>query len=432
MFPRRSGDFRTSQLRHLPEFTYFGASKTAVMRTPMLRYSLLLLLLGAVNSLSAQPEATRSGYYLTRDGEKVEGFFPEKISQRNLVNVWFAETAGGEPEKVPLSTIREIFINETEQYLIYELSTTERTEQITFRKVVDGPISLYRGNSSIRGAGLYLLEDRADLNLLVDHHNFEGVVQTIFSRCPAMREQQYRYNQNSLAELTIDYNRCRDDGGAATVLEEAAPARFRIGLRPYWYDTNLEVPGSNYYADGEYESESGVSAALSLAWIATPRLQVLLELSYLQVISRSSYVNVIPRDEPDTYSEVTFDMRYLELPILVQYGFPMGRLRPFVEGGLYLGFPLSRELEDNLIVADPSHIQFQPSHSFSEPNFGYTIGAGLGWTLSRKLELEVLGRWTQASSQMRTERDVGGLPELNFTNLRTDKIEVGVRIWWGG
>jgi len=403
------------------------------MRNSMiLRYSLLLLLMGGVTSLSAQTEATRPGYYITRDGEKVEGFFPKKISQRNLVNIWFAETAGAEPVKVPLSTIREIYLSETEQYLIYELNAAGRTEQITFRRIVDAPVSLYRGSSSTRGSGLYLLEDRADLNLLIDRDNFEGVRQTILSRCPGMRDQRYSYNQSSLTDLVVDYNRCSVDGGEATVLEAAAPAKFRIGLRPYWYSADLVLPGSNYYAGGEYEGESGFSAALSLAWIANANLRVMLEPSYLQLRSSSPYVNVIPLDEPLTYSEVTFDMQYLELPVLVQYGFPMERLRPFVEGGLYLGIPLSRELEDELIFADPSHIQFQPSTSFQDPNYGYTIGAGLGWTLSRKLELELLGRWTQAVSQMRTERDVAGLPEIEFSNLRTNKIEVGVRIWWGG
>ena len=62
--------------------------------------------------------------------------------------------------------------------------------------------------------------------------------------------------------------------------------------------------------------------------------------------------------------------------------------------------------------------------------FGYTLGLGVGLALSSDWELHFLARWTQASSLMRTSSSVNGAPNLGFTNLRTDKLSLGLRLEW--
>lgn len=381
---------------------------------------------------SAQQKDARPGYYLDRNGERHDGYFAARISQRELKGIWFRSEPDHARKKVALEEISRIVLDEGEQYLIYEFPGPGRLEQLILKKVVDGPVSLYRGNASGKGTVFYWESEGADASLLISRDNFTGSAKTIGLRCPDIDPAGYKFNQRDLTEMVVAYNACRNPGAETMVLEEAQPFRFNIGVRPYWYTANLSQPSTAYYGRGDYSGEAGFSGALSLAWMVNARLRVLMEPSYASVRSTSDYVNVPPYSDERTFSRVTFEINNLELPLLVQYGFPLGRLRPFAEGGLFIGIPLSTGFQDDLTPSDPSNIRFQPSSvTFDETSFGYTVGTGLGWVMNPTWQLELLGRWTQSTSLMRVETDFNQGGTL-FHNFLINKVEVGLRLWWMG
>lgn len=211
--------------------------------------------------------------------------------------------------------------------------------------------------------------------------------------------------------------------------EEQEGLQLAVGFRPYWYTTHFDLPETAYYGRGAYSDESSASAAIALAWVANPRLRVLLEPGYTRVQSASDSVNVPPVIEPDTYSKVNFDLQLLDVPLLVQYAFTETKLQPFVEGGLLLSVPLSMEVTDEQFASNPLHERYKPSEvAFEEPNFGYTLGLGAGLSLSSGLKIELLARWTQSSSTMRVDTEYRDGP--SFNNFRTDMLQAGLRLWW--
>ena len=360
-----------------------------------------LLLLAA--QLMAQ-KITRPGYYLDREGRRVEGYFAEKISQRDLKGVWYKGSPDDKKQKVVLETISRIVLDDGEEYLIHEFPGPGRLEQLILKKVADGPASLYRGNATGKGTVFYWESEGGDANLLISRDNISGIANSMGLRCPDIDPAGYKFNQRDLTEMVVAYNACRNPGAETVVLEEAQPFRFNIGVRPYWYTANLSQASTAYYGRGDYSGEAGFSGALSLAWMVNARLRVLMEPSYASVRSTSDYVNVPPYSDERTFSMVTFEIDNLELPFLVQYGFPLGRLRPFAEGGLFIGIPLGTGFQDELTVSDPSNIRFQPSSvTFDETSFGYTVGAGLGWEMSSAFQLELL-RWGIACGGWGKER----------------------------
>lgn len=388
-------------------------------------FLLLGVILGMVLIVPALPGQDADSYIITRDGERVDGTFTRKISQQNLGGVWFREGAG-EEERIPLQEIREIYVQASEQYYIYDLVEQERTEPLTLRKVIEGEASLYQGNSSLKKASVYLFREEGGREFLIDRGNLEGVIRVLDRDCPGLAEGNYKFRDKDLVELLRAYNECL--GSTGKVLREQRPQTFLLGLRAYAFMANLALPGRHYYGQGDYDSPVGVSAALSLAWEINPHVRVMVEAGYFHHIQRGDSINVRPTDLPTTHSRVKFDMQYLELPLLVQYGFPQGKWRPFLEGGLYVGIPLSREVEDEFFVTYPWEYQNQPENSFDDFNWGYTLGAGMGLVLSPRLDLEILARWSQASMLMRTNFDVGSDFANQLANIRTDKISLGARL----
>jgi len=368
----------------------------------------------------------REGAYLKNDGTRVEGYFKQNISLKQETSVWFQPSLQADPVRVELDSIQEITAGE-DRYITYEMPRREYDETSLMKEVTRGAVNLFRGISTDRGT-VYLWRDRED-EVLLSRNNFEGFAQSVAQRCPGIQATGYRFNQGSLIELARAYTGCRFAGSEIEVREAPAGFQFSIGIRPYFYTTNLDQAQSTYYGRGDYEGESSFSAALTLAWVVNPRIRVMLEPGYTRILSTSDIVNVPPYTNPNTFSEVTIDLQYIDVPVLAQYTFPFGNLRPFVEGGLYVGIPLKRELTDELFPADPSHIQFKPGPvRFEETNFGYTVGAGIGLPLSASFEAALLARWTQSSSLMEVDSDFNEGPA--FHNFRTDILQVGLRLSW--
>jgi hypothetical protein len=395
----------------------------------MNRYQILATIVFSLFSiiLSGQRSNLREGAYLKNDGTRVEGYFKQNISLRQETSVWFLPALRADPVRLGLDSLREIIIGEQERYIVYEIPRKENDEISLMKQVTRGAVNLFRGISTDRGI-IYLWRDRGD-EVLVSRSNFEGFLQSVAQRCPGIQAAGYRFNQGDLIDLGRAYRDCRYPGTEISVLEEPAGFRFSIGIRPYWYTTNFHQAEDAYYGRGEYDRESSFSAALALAWMAGPRLRLMLEPGYTRVLSSSDYVNVPPYSEADTYSRVTFDLQYIDVPLLVHYTFPLTTFRPFVEGGLYLGIPIQREVTDELVPADPSHIRYKPGPvRFEESNFGYTVGAGVGLPLSSGFEAEIIARWTQSASSMEVDSDFNEGPA--FHNFRNDLLQVGLRLWW--
>ncbi len=388
---------------------------------------ILSLVMGMIFIMPGLFAQEAGSYLITRDGERIEGTFTRKVSQQNLGGVWFRQGAGAE-ERVPLEEIREIYVNASEQYYIYELVGQERTEPLTLRKVIEGEASLYQGNSSLKKAPVFLFRDRGNREFLIERGNLEGVIRVLDQDCPGLSNGNYDFREKDLVNLMLAYNACL--GSEGEVLRVQSPGTFRLGLRAYAFLGNLKLPDGHHYAEGEYEDPPGVSAALSLAWVVNPRVRVMTEVGYFHHVHKSDNVNVPPTDLPTTYSRIKFDFHYLEVPLMVQYGFPQGKWRPFLEGGLYAGIPLSREVEEEFFVTDFREYQNQPKNSFDDINWGYTIGGGMGLELSERIELDLLARWSQASMLMRTNFSPGSDFANQLANIRTDKISLGARLSW--
>ncbi len=394
----------------------------------MLLYPVFLILLFSIPAF-AQKSNLRQGALIKYDGTRVEGYFKQNISLKQEATLWFQPGPQADPQRVELDSIRELTVG-AERYIVHQLPYKTYEETSLMKQVTEGAVNLFRGISSERGT-VFLWRDREDA-VLLSRNNFEGFAQSAASRCPGIQAEGYRFSQSSLVKLAQAYRDCRFAGEPVNVMEEAPEGfGFAVGIRPYWYNNTLDQSESAYYGRGEYDSYSSFSAALPLAWMVNPRIRVMLEPGYTRVLSTSENVNVPPYEEPRTYSEVTFDLQYIDLPVLLQYGLPLGAVRPFVEAGVYIGIPLKREVTDELFFLDFTHTEFKPSSVvFDEPNFGYTVGAGFGLPFSSAFEAELLARWTHSASSMEVNSEYNDGPA--FHSFRVNMLQVGLRLWWMG
>jgi hypothetical protein len=203
-----------------------------------------------------------------------------------------------------------------------------------------------------------------------------------------------------------------------------------VGLKPYWNYGNLNLKPGTHYGLGEYSGFSHPSLALSLFWEFSPLFGLVGEPGYLRQRIASDYVNITPVSEQNTYSEVEIDARYLELPLGLQFRPLRGRISPFLEGGVYIGLPLKRELLDEFFTSNPANIPSNPSSNvFEELNWGFLGCVGISARLSERLLGQVSARYVFADCFLRTYASIYDGSQ-QFSTVNTEKWEGGLRLLW--
>ena len=387
-----------------------------------LRLLLFLLLFGAV--LSAQVPQYVSGYYVTTGGDTLRGLIRDDISLKGGGGFYFKPEKGERAVFVPAAAFYMAQLGDDDRYrTLYDYP-----DYRIVKGMVEGPISLYRGAIPGRGEVYYLIE--ADSTVQIDPDNYRRKVRELAAACPNIDPADYvKYRHREFLELARQYNACRFPGARVEQLEEPRRLEVWLGPKALWNSGRVTLEAGNYYYNGDYDERyTNFSGGLSGQLKLSEQLRLLAEVVYHREETSSEYVNVTPLEEEGTFSAVQIRLHYLEIPVSLQWGYPFGSFRPFVELGGYLGIPLHRTVDDDLTVADPEHEQFQPTNDFRGGNSGLLAGAGLGWRIDPQWEAQFVLRYLRGTTTMETLSIAFG-NNLLFSELTGTRLELGLRVF---
>ncbi len=393
------------------------------MPPPACKFRLLLLFLLFSGALSAQVPRYVSGYYVTTGGDTLRGLIRDDISLKGGDGFYFKPEKGEKGVFVPAAAFYMAQLGEDGRYrTLYDYP-----DYRIVKGMVEGPVSLYRGAVPGRGEVYYPIE--ADSTVQVDPDNYRRKVRELAAACPNIDPAEYvKYRHREFIELATQYNACRFPGAEVEQLE--APRRLEVWLGPkvLWNSGRVTLEEGNYYYNGDYDERyANFSGGLSGQLLLSEQLRVLAELVYHREETSSEYVNVTPLEEEQTFSAVRFRLHYLEVPVTLQWGYPLGPLRPFIEVGGYLGIPLSRQVDDELTVADPEHEAFKPRNDFRGGNSGFVAGAGLGWRIDEDWEAQLALRYLRGTTSQESFSLAFGNSAL-FSELTGTRLELGLRV----
>ena len=397
-----------------------------MLHKKMLSRTLVLIACLSCVGLNAQIGKYVRGYYLTPGGDSISGFIRTDISLESSKGIHFKSEKNGKATLIGSDGFRLVQLDEQTRYR----SLADQPRRRVAKGVTEGPLSLYR--SFIRGLGEVYFFIEPDSVVMIDKDNFRNKVEEFATVCPEIKEEDFkRYRHREFVDLARKYNACLFPEDSIEILEEARKFTIHAGGMLTWNSGRLILEEGNYYYRGNFDNFSSIGGGLTGELDLSPHARILIGLTYFRQEVRADSVNVIPFEEPATHSEVTFKLDYLELPLTLQWGWPLGAFRPFAEMGIYFGIPLSRKVEETLMPADPGHEDFLPENNFTGLNSGFIGGLGLGYDMGNDLELQLLARYVRSRTKMESlSEGFGNIPLVS--DLGTEKIEAGLRLIWRG
>ena len=387
-------------------------------------YICLLLLLLVSTSALAQKDFRKG--YIVQNSDTLRGYVDYRGGVRNAQIAAFKSTLDGEEQTFSPDAIAGYgFENEAKFYeskLVTVGDTVSAEKRLVFlNALVKGKASIYYYLDTSHREHFYLAKDNGPLVALqeqeylqkdaatgktykVTNKVFAGTLATALADCRNLTAAQFEklnLTEKSLKGIAQKYNACVAPG-SITHEQQSRKVKIAIGPVVTFFSSDLEFTGGTYLNRASFADESlrvggGITLNASLPRL-NEKLSVQIDLLYIA----STYTSFLEEDESYrgkyTY-DATLDLAYLKLPVQLRYTYPRGKLRPYGNAGLLIGYAIkddnhvtkthtlgSTSTYTDVFPAIPGNDYMNGFRNFME---GITAGAGLTYPLdSGNLSLE--------------------------------------------
>ncbi|RZK27698.1 MAG: PorT family protein [Hymenobacter sp.] len=304
-------------------------------------------------------------------------------------------------------------------------ATSPAGERYFLEVLADGPASLYSWRDTERADHYYVATDKFPLTELVhrkvlleqerilqEQNTYRNTLAQALAGCPVAQAQlpALAFTARALAAAVAAYNACQQPAQVVQAAKGATPPmrkarqrpRFGIVLGAKRTTTELRYVQTYSSVDLALAPDNGPVGGLSFNLPLTAlsnKLSLEAELLY----ENHQYSQTLNDRNPNGGRGVTnyrFDMSYLQLPLLIRYTFPAGRLQPLAEVGPVLGYAVKLTAET---TGTDYYGQPQPRATFL-PNNQQRFQEGLSGSIGVRF-----GYWQQRQATLlaRYERDSG-------------------------
>lgn len=310
-----------------------------------MRKTLLLTfaLLSGYSCILAQQFNEQPGFIVTTTGDTLNGF----IKDRDVIEktVQFRVPSTSNSTTYSPNQVRSFGFNNGSFYHSVEFPATDTTIEPQFIQCfVKGYLSLYYRNrvfyvSKNEGA-LAKMEknDVIDQSRLREDKRYQKVLEYLTADCPSVAAQVRRtdFNTESLSNLVASYNTCKT-GIAGPKIPRKKWYIPQVGAKAGVGLTRFSIRGTSVLKLYEFNTEMNYSGGLIFNFNINNKFSLQPE---LLVVSKSS---VGTRTIFSTTRTYTFDLLFLQVPLMGYYHLPTQKLRPFVGGGLVYGYILDKK-----------------------------------------------------------------------------------------
>ncbi len=389
-------------------------------------FRLLLPLALGLGSVTAHAQADfQPGYIVQPAGDTLRGEIDYRDARFNARQCRFRATPEAATNTFLPATLRAYGLRDGSK--VYRslvpvaLLTPAAAPAPAFLEVlVDGPAQLYALRDDERADHYYVATQAFPLTELVQRkvlleeerrlqsqNIYRNTLAQALANCPSAQAllPDLAFTPQALARAVAAYNACQRPAQAALVATPVPKARqrprFGVVLGAKRTTMQLHYPLTYSALDFSLGPDSGPVGGLAFNLPLTA-LSSKLSLEAELLYENQQYSQTRNDNNPNGGLGITnyrFDMSYVQLPLLVRYTFPTGRLRPLAEAGPVLGYAVKLTAET---TGTDYYGRPQPTAVFLQDNQrqfqeGLCGSIGLQFTYWQQRQATLLARYERDS-----------------------------------
>ena len=341
--------------------------------------TIFTLLLSFLTVASFAQRKFVSGYYITKQGERVEAQINDQNWDRNPTFIEI--TKGSEVMRLGVAELTSFGLSTGDAYYAYSVEVDKsptklnaiepnsqpiiEREMVFLKAIVKGAASLFYLKDANAKEHFYVQngdEEPAELIYRTIKHESEGksgytklpiyrgMLSAKLTDCPKVTQDVAKlpFTQKALKELLENYNLCVS-GSTGTYQAVQLGTIWNFSVAAGMGNTSLSFSSAEHKSltNADFNSTHYLAGVSALATLPRGRGKWAIQgnLFYRPLKAESESIErSITSNENYTRTTTSFDMAYLDVNAMVRYRFLDGKLRPFLSAGL----------SNNLLVSDNS------------------------------------------------------------------------------
>lgn len=354
----------------------------------------LLILFSISLNVYSQTEYEK-GYFITNNGDKVEGLIKNKDWLNNPTEINFKLSTNAEVQTETIDNIQEFGIYDKSKYQRATVDIDKSSEsfkkldddrepkfeeeQLLLKVLIEGKASLYSYEDTNYSKFFYKVDDsdieqlvykeylQSQLELRENNYYKQQLLNNLKCRDLSLKQiENLEYSANKLIKLFIEYNEC-ENADFRSYAENHEKTRFHLSLKAGVKNSSLEI--SNLATDSrdtDFGSQIGFRFGLEAEFILpfhNDKWGLLVEPMYQNFIST--------KETPGLKSEVTYHS--VELPLGIRhYMFLNQSSKLFLNGMVVIDmsfeskFEFQREAISSLEIDPATDVAFGLGYKYND------------------------------------------------------------------
>lgn len=362
----------------------------------------LCVLLGILGSITINAQTSNfvNGYYLTLEQDTVRGYIRQEGEINATKKLTFRKKQTSKNQTFMPGEISGFSISEKATYESQNLEIDGQQKSYFLKKLIQGYTSLYQLPDNDNPIYLLVKEDgqreqlrRSRDNLVTDtkaEKAYYGQLKLFMRDCNAIviDNNPVGFNSKDLSDLVIRYNQCVQPGAELINLQpQKTKTKIRFGVTAGYLGYSYRVYGLQPpFQEFEDENSGSVQFGAMASFDISDRFALQAGFVYtsysIEAVADASGVVASLFRRYDVIHELTT----LEIPIELKYDLTAGRIRPFLLGGIRLGYFLNKDIFYTYSIDDTITEEFE-GELFYEQLFGLQLGAGVQIPVMEKSRL---------------------------------------------
>ena len=344
--------------------------------------------------------ATAPDYVVTTAGDTLRGHLRQVGRHYQQVRLYRAGQPAADFGAADITTVGSL---QGPEKVVRRLSRTAPPRFQTL--VVQGQVSLLAGDNARAKPTFFLqLPDSTSL-LEVPAGNNVLLLARALPGCPSIDfgteefQRRYPYSRRGLANLVVDYNRCRYPANPSQHFTHVRTTQryfgVKVGVNTLRLDLYREV-----FPVSSARQNIGFQAGAVLRVDTRSRFSGQAELLFVALRSTYDPVVIDPNNPLSSTSVVSATVHYnqLQLPLLVYYTAGHGLVRPFAHTGVIVASTLSNS---SALHFPKSQVLYDSPIDIADFTYGAAVGGGLMLYQDWRPRLSLEARYVLNNTQTR-------------------------------
>ncbi|KAA9340976.1 porin family protein [Adhaeribacter soli] len=245
-------------------------------------------------------------------------------------------------------------------------------------------------------------------------NSYHKVLMEAFTTCPSILERVKKTNfkESALVGIVASFNTCTTPGTSFYV---RTPVKSKLSWGPFVgvNSSNLKITGDIYLSKADsYKSKISYHGGLFFNK-TLPKVNEKISIQVEALFTRNKYIATFAEQgnfgRMSNY-DITFDISYLNFPLLVRYRAASGKYKPFLNVGIVNGFAIKNKQEEVKTSTFGSSSYTDRNQPFKEfRNYSQALALGIGSYVpmagAEKLNLELryeIGNGFSKATQIKT------------------------------